>query len=438
MTGRVSHSDLIVAISLALVSVAFAVASLAAQAAGSAPSEQAQQCLGCHSAEGMEKKLANGETLSLRVDAHAFAQSVHSMLGCGVCHADTTLENHPPLKTEIASIRENSLALSKICGTCHADIFKRYEGSIHATLLREGNPIAPVCTDCHDPHSVRHNTDRESIAQVPCRKCHSAIFDAYAASVHGKARSKPGEKSSAPLCADCHRAHDIRPPSVGTHVKNACLSCHKNTVAAHETWLPNTKQHLETVSCPACHSPGVKRKVDLRLYNATEKRPVSEKEGVPLFENPVDTSGKGLDAMALRSLLKDFNREGAPGKTILVGKLEVRTGVEAHELADKSKAVRNCDSCHREGADPFQSVTVSMIGPDGRPVRYGAHKEVLNSVITVESMGGFYAIGGTRIKLLDMLVVLALLVGVGVPALHLTFGWLSRKYAKRIGGREDS
>jgi len=29
-------------------------------------------------------------------------------------------------------------------------------------------------------------------------------------------------------------------------------------------------------------------------------------------------------------------------------------------------------------------------------------------------------------------------VGVGVPVVHLALGWLSRKYAKRIGGREDS
>jgi hypothetical protein len=37
-----------------------------------------------------------------------------------------------------------------------------------------------------------------------------------------------------------------------------------------------------------------------------------------------------------------------------------------------------------------------------------------------------------------MLVALALLVGVGVPIVHLTLGWLSRRYARKIGGREDS
>jgi len=49
-------------------------------------------------------------------------------------------------------------------------------------------------------------------------------------------------------------------------------------------------------------------------------------------------------------------------------------------------------------------------------------------VISVDSVGGFYAIGGTRIKVLDVLLVLALLSGVGVPLGHMTLNWLFRKY----------
>ena len=71
-------------------------------------------------------------------------------------------------------------------------------------------------------------------------------------------------------------------------------------------------------------------------------------------------------------------------------------------------------------------------------MRYGAQPEVLSSVISVDSLAGFYAIGGTRIKLLDWLLALALLGGVGVPIGHLTLRWLFRRYAKKIGGKEDS
>ena len=71
-------------------------------------------------------------------------------------------------------------------------------------------------------------------------------------------------------------------------------------------------------------------------------------------------------------------------------------------------------------------------------MRYGAQPEVLNSMISVDSVGGFYAIGGTRIKLLDWLLALAVLGGIGVPVGHLTVSWLFKRYAKKISGKEDS
>ncbi len=59
-----------------------------------------------------------------------------------------------------------------------------------------------------------------------------------------------------------------------------------------------------------------------------------------------------------------------------------------------------------------------MVGPDGRPLRYKAHKEVLSSLLSVETLRTFYAIGGTRTELLDILLVLALFAGVSVPIGH--------------------
>ena len=398
--------------------------------AAAALSEPDKQCLACHSFSGLVKKLSSGEELSLHVAGPAFAESVHNAMGCASCHADVSPKSHPPAKLKIATTREYSIARIEVCRQCHDDKFKQYEGSIHAALLRDGNPIAPVCTDCHAPHSVR-KADHASIAEVPCRKCHDAVFTAYAGSVHGLARSKPGA-SAAPLCADCHRAHDVTAATTGDRLKDACLGCHAGTLAAHQAWLPNTERHLDAISCPACHVPEAQRRVDLRLYDKATQERSSEKLGVPQFESrarTADAKGMGLDALALQSLLREFSRDGtASSRTILRGRLELRNGVESHQLSDKSRAIRTCDTCHRQGAAPFQSVTVSIVGPDGRPLRYGAQKEVLNSVISVDSVGGFYAIGATRIKLLDYLLVLALLSGVAVPFGHMTLNWLFRKY----------
>ena len=229
------RANLIFAARLTLAALLFAVTSLTASAAGAPLSKQDQECLACHSADGLDKKLANGETLSLHVDGPAFAKSVHNKIGCAVCHRNITLENHPPLKTEIASVRENSIELTKVCSSCHGDILKLYQGSIHAALVRDGNPVAPICTDCHNPHAVMAKAAFDAATGAPCSKCHGSVFEAYAGSVHGKAGLD---------CTNCHRAHDVNAAGTGNRLKDACLGCHQDALAAHKTWLPNAAQHF--------------------------------------------------------------------------------------------------------------------------------------------------------------------------------------------------
>ena len=105
------------------------------------------------------------------------------------------------------------------------------------------------------------------------------------------------------------------------------------------------------------------------------------------------------------------------------GRLDVLNGPQAHLLADKSKAVSDCHLCHQQGAQAFQKVTISLVGPDGRRVGYGASSDVLNSPFSIDAVRGFYAIGGTRIWILDVLLVLAIVGGVGVAVGHLFLGW---------------
>ena len=403
-------------------------------------SDADKTCLACHSQERLEKKLANRETLSLHVQGDAFAKSVHGVIGCAGCHADVNLKSHSAKTKKITDVREYSIASTEICRGCHAGKFKQYEGSIHASLVRDGNPVAPVCTDCHSPHAVSPKAVYETMAAVPCKNCHAAIFNAYAASMHGKARSKPGE-SAAPLCSDCHSAHEVAVASAREGRKTACLGCHAGALGAHQKWLPNAELHFEVISCPACHSPTAKRRVDLRLYNSMAQQDVSEQKGVPKFERrarSADAQGGGLDAIELWNLMKVFNRDGTAGKTTLRGRMEVSSGVEAHQLADKGQALSDCKICHSEGAAAFQSVTVSIAGPDGRPVRYGANKEVLNSVISVDSVSGFYAIGANRIKFLDIVFLLSLFSGIAVPAVHLTAKWVFRRYVNKIEAAKAS
>jgi hypothetical protein len=72
-------------------------------------------------------------------------------------------------------------------------------------------------------------------------------------------------------------------------------------------------------------------------------------------------------------------------------------------------------------------VTVSISRPDGRKQHFEADSEVLSSAISVDSVGNFYAPGGTRIKLLDGLLVLAIAGGLAVPAGHIALGKILRR-----------
>jgi hypothetical protein len=75
----------------------------------------------------------------------------------------------------------------------------------------------------------------------------------------------------------------------------------------------------------------------------------------------------------------------------------------------------------------FQNVTVSISRPDGRKIRYAADKEVLSSVVSVDTISEFYVLGGTRIKILDVLLVLSLIGGLAIPAGHIVLGRVLRK-----------
>ena len=374
MTTATFHNNLVIAAFAAFLAL-FPMTFMAAGTAADTLSDGDKQCLGCHSFDGLKKDLADKTTLSLHIQGDAFAKSIHGVIGCAACHAEVDLKTHSQAKKNIAGAREYSIAMTKVCSGCHAEALKHNEGSIHAILLGKGNLSAPVCTDCHGSHAVSPKT-----------------------------------------------AYDT------------CVGCHQTAMGAHQKWLPNAGLHLEVVSCAACHAPTAQRMVDLRLYDGVAKKWVAEKEGLPEFEKmarAADADGNGLDAQELRKLMGQINRDPAAPQKNLRGRIELRTGVEAHGLSGKSNGIKDCASCHQQGAEPFQIVTVSVVSADGKPLRYKAQKEVLSSVLSVESLREFYAVGGTRSVLLDILLILAVLAGVSVPIGHQILKRIVKKQMER-------
>ncbi|MEW6688932.1 MAG: multiheme c-type cytochrome [Pseudomonadota bacterium] len=340
-------------------------------AARAALSEDDQKCLACHAQEGMSKSFDNGESVALQVKGEQFSASVHAALGCAACHAGVDLKTHPGEARGFASARAYSVAQAGACRQCHDEAFKQYEESIHARRIAEGSPVAPTCSGCHGFHTVTPKAAYET-----------------------------------------------------------CVGCHSAALREHGRWLPNAGLHHDVVSCAACHAPGAPRMLDLRLYDPAAKGWAAEKAGEPWFEKlakSADPNGDGLDARELLELLKRINPDpAAPAKTFR-GRVELRTNAEAHRLSAAAQALRACDNCHRAGAEPFQNVTVSVTGADGRPLRHAARKEVLGAALAVAALPEFYAIGGTRSTLLDVLFLLALAGGIAFPVGHLAARWVVRK-----------
>ena len=110
--------------------------------------------------------------------------------------------------------------------------------SVHAIVLASGNLNAPICSDCHNPHTQTLIKDQQgnltlaARAQIPqtCAKCHNTLFSQYANSVHGQGVLQHNNPD-VPTCINCHGVHDIPDPTTAAFRLSSislCASCHTN------------------------------------------------------------------------------------------------------------------------------------------------------------------------------------------------------------------
>jgi len=193
-------------------------------------------CLACHMQTTLNTEMG-GQPLSLTINPTAFEQSVHgaAQVGCVACHTDITAFPHPAVTA--SSPRDFSLELYTTCRACHVEQFERTLDSVHQRALAAGNTNAAVCTDCHNPHTQPRLTGKTSGLLTPaarlhipetCARCHSAIYETYKASVHGKALTEQNN-IDVPTCIDCHGVHNIQEPTTASFRNSTpflCARCH--------------------------------------------------------------------------------------------------------------------------------------------------------------------------------------------------------------------
>ena len=170
----------------------------------------------------------DGTTRTLHVDPVIVARSVHGgKAGCVDCHPEA--RDLPHREQGFASARQFSVAASESCRRCHFSDYRRTLDSVHAAAVERGDLTAPVCTDCHGAHDMhRPDAPRTKIADT-CARCHEGVAKIYAASVHG--RDVARNVADVPTCTDCHHTHDIGGPHQAgwkTTTPDICGRCHSD------------------------------------------------------------------------------------------------------------------------------------------------------------------------------------------------------------------
>jgi len=164
---------------------------------------------------------------------------------CSNCHGA-----HDLLRPDNPQSKVYRTNIPKTCGACHPVPLKNYTQGIHGRAMENGVLHAPVCTSCHGEHDIEAPSQQQSTvskrAQVraTCTRCHdnerimslygivTAREASYMDSFHGLF-SATGSNVVA-SCADCHRAHNILPPSDPAssvnkaNLPHTCAKCHPN------------------------------------------------------------------------------------------------------------------------------------------------------------------------------------------------------------------
>lgn len=243
-----------------------------------------KECMRCHGNRNLSV-LRDGKEVSLFVDEEKYNASEHANTACAQCHTEVS----SALKRPCAAINN-----PVDCGVCHANVVEQYRDSSHGRLAAKGDPAAPTCETCHDPHATLNHrlpiapTFARNVPQL-CGRCHAAggvaarriqadvpdIVESYANSVHGKGVLEAGLIVSA-TCADCHTSHHELPKdnpdsSINPqHLADTCGTCHRGIEEEFKGsihWPGNGAERPERLPvCEDCHTSHTISRIDVKGF----------------------------------------------------------------------------------------------------------------------------------------------------------------------------
>ena len=317
---------------------------------------------------------------------------------CMECHSDDSLE-----RTESQGMKEDLFI-----------DYNRFKYSVH-------NANGITCVDCHaDIEELNWDNDVPhpvSLAVVNCDGCHEEEGEAYLDSVHKKASGK-GITIPCHACHGYHFVTHLEADSVFERENAFCLRCH-NPDNFHD-WLPQKETHFAFVECAVCHAPDSPRYIALRFYDLITKEFLSSKDLLAAMETDydnfmakIDLDNDGIISLdELETLVLLLRQKDIRGT--FHGELVLEMVPTVHHI-NRGEANRECEQCHNPESAFFSEVYICLNKDDGTREHHRVERRVLESYY----VNHFYAIGGTRVRLLDKIGLALIVGGLSVVTGHL-------------------
>jgi len=203
-------------------------------------------CGTCHGDEALAKRhsIPVVDAYQLYMDSiHGRALTRSGLLvaaNCSSCHGSHGIL--PPTNPKSKVYRTT---IPNTCGTCHAGVKEEYFKGIHGQALEEGHLKAPVCVDCHSAHQIaRVDTTPWKLQAIrECGTCHEESLKTYRDTFHGQVTSLGF--TIVARCSDCHGAHLVLPASnpgstiAPANLVTTCRKCHPDANANFVLFSPH-------------------------------------------------------------------------------------------------------------------------------------------------------------------------------------------------------
>lgn len=149
-----------------------------------APRWNSEGCLTCHDESEETVTFPSGEEIGIGVDGDGYLGTPHAAIGvqCVHCHTAITRVPHEPIA--IPDAASFSAGLSASCSECHWRQYTIALDRIHALLPSESRSEAPLCVDCHDPHTAQAVAIDNPAMQEACGECHGSLPEEQVEAVH--------------------------------------------------------------------------------------------------------------------------------------------------------------------------------------------------------------------------------------------------------------